>query len=201
MLLHCSAERSLPTDFSTAYLQNAILNFGKETTGTGLKIHCALSSNLIDELHRGEHDVIVALYSDEDNQYLSHHWIQQPLWVCSENFKLTKDQPVPIIAHHEGCAYRDRMTSVLSRERRQWDIVFSAPGIAELQSAVMASVGVTALTEKTLLKGMKILRKNQGFPALAAIRVGIFYRHSQTPQAGLKLVEHLKHTLSSLTEG
>ncbi len=189
----------LPTDFSTAYLQDAILQFGRKTQGTQLKIHCGLSSNLLDELHRGEHDVIVALYSDEDNQYLSHHWIQQPLWVCAEKFKLAKDQPVPIIAHYEGCAYRDRMTSVLTRERHQWNIVFSAPGIAELQRAVLSSFGVTSLTEKTLLKGMRVLQESEGFPALPAIHVGIFYRHSQASQAGLLLIEHLNHLLSGLT--
>lgn len=189
----------LPTDFSTAYLQDAILQFGRKTGGTQLKIHCSLSSSLLNELHRGEHDVIVALYSDEDNQYLSHHWIQQPLWVCSEKFKLEKDQPIPIIAHYEGCAYRDRMTSVLTRERHQWNIVFSAPGIAELQSAVLSSFGVTSLTEKTLLKGMRVLHESEGFPALPAIHVGIFYRHSQTSQAGLLLIEHLNNLLSGLT--
>lgn len=189
----------LPTDYSTAYLQNAILQFGKKTQGTQLKIHCGLSANLLEELHRGEHDVIVALYSDEDNQYLSHHWIQQPIWACSDTFQLEKDQPVPIIAHYEGCAYRERMTSVLSRERHRWDIVFSAPGIAELQSAVLSSFGVTALTEQTLLKGMKILPESEGFPALPAIHVGIFCRHSQTSKAGLLLVEHLNHVLSGLT--
>ncbi len=191
----------LPTDFSTAFLQNAILNFGQQHKGTDLKIHCALSANLLDELHRAEHDVIIALHSDEDNQYLSHQWIQQPVWACAEKFELKTDQPVPIIAHYEGCPYRERMTSVLSRERRQWNIVFSAPGIAELQGAVLSSFGVTALTEKTLLKGIKILTENEGFPALPAIHVGIFYRHSQTSQVGLKLIEHLNRLLTGLTEG
>ena len=198
--VHGTLRVGLPTDYSTAYLQDAILQFGQKTQGTQLKIHCGLSADLLDELHRGEHDVIIALCTDEDNQYLSHHWIQQPLWVCAKEFRITKDQPVPIIAHYEGCAYRDRMTSVLSRERRRWDIVFSAPGIAELQSAVLSSFGVTALTEKTLLDGMKVLSKKEGFPALPSIHVGIFCRHSQTSQAGLMLLEHLRQLLSGLTE-
>ncbi|MFK8079472.1 MAG: LysR substrate-binding domain-containing protein [Granulosicoccus sp.] len=190
----------LPTDFSTAYLQDAIMQYGQNMQGTQLEIHCGLSANLLDELHRAEHDVIVALYSDEDNQYLSHHWLQQPVWVCSERLKLCKDQPVPIIAHYEGCAYRERMTSVLSRERRQWNIVFSAPGIAEVQKAVLSSFGVTALTKKTQLSGMRILKESEGFPALPAIHVGIFYRHSQISKVGLLLVEHLNNLLSEAAE-
>ncbi len=190
----------LPTDFSTAFLQDAIMQFGHDTPGTQLEIRCALSANLLDELHRNEHDVIIALYSNEDNQFLSHHWIQQPIWVCSEKLELSTEKPVPIIAHYEGCVYRDRMTSVLSRERRQWDIVFSAPGIAELQRAVLSSFGVTALTQKTRLKGMRVLREDEGFPALPAIHVGIFYRHSQTSDVGLLLIEHLNHLLSGLAE-
>ena len=198
--LNSSLRVGLPTDFSTAYLQDAILQFGQDTPETQLKVHCGLSANLLDELHRGEHDVIVALHSDEDNQYLSKQWVQQPLWVSSEDFKLDKDQVVPIIAHPEGCAYRERMTSVLSRKRRRWDIVFSAPGIAALQNAVLSSFGVTALTDKTLLKGMKVLTESEGFPALPSMHVGIFCRHSRTSQAGLLLIDRLNHLLSGLTE-
>ncbi len=197
---HGALRVGLPTDYSTAYLQEAILKYGKNNNGTQLKIHCGLSANLLEELHRGEHDVIVALYSDEDNQYLSNSWVQQPLWASSKEFVAKPDHPIPLIAHYEGCAYRDRMTSTLSRERYRWEVVFSAPGIAELQSAVQSGFGVTALTEKTLLKGMKVLSEADGFPALPAIHVGIFYRHSQSSKAGLLLVEHLDSVLSGLTQ-
>lgn len=196
--LHGSLRVGLPTDFATAYLQDTLMHLANELQGTRLDIHCKLSADLLEELHRGEHDVVVALYSDEDNQYLSHHWPQQPVWVCSEQFKPVKDRPVPLIAHHEGCAYRDRMTSVLTRKRRKWNIVFSAPGIAELQRAVLSSFGITALTKKTLLDGMRILDKKDGFPELPAIHVGIFFRHSQLPGPGLILVERLEQLLSDL---
>lgn len=190
----------LPTDFATAYLQEALMQFGHRKPDVQLNIRCDLSSRLLEELHEDEHDIIIALYSDEDNQYLSHHWSQQPIWVCAEQFELNKQQPVPIIAHQEGCAYRDRMTSVLTRERRQWNIVFSAPGIAELQRAVLASFGVTALTSTTLLEGMREIDEDEGFPTLPPIRLGIFYRHSQMSEAGSRLIRHLNDRLSALTE-
>ncbi|MFK7853343.1 MAG: LysR substrate-binding domain-containing protein [Granulosicoccus sp.] len=190
----------LPTDFATAYLQDALMHFNQQMPAVALKIHCNLSARLIEDLHEDEHDIIIALYSDEDNQYLFHHWSQQPIWACSEQFKVKKQQPVPIIAHHEGCAYRDRMTSVLARERRQWNIVFSAPGIAELQSAVLASFGVTALTRTTLLHGMREINEDEGFPALPPIQLGIFYRHSQMSESGSRLIKHLNSHLSKLAE-
>jgi len=190
----------LPTDFATAYLQEALMQFSYSKPDVQLKIRCDLSARLLEELHEDEHDIIIALYSDEDNQYLSHHWSQQPIWVCAEQFDLNGHQPVPIIAHHEGCAYRDRMTSVLSRERRQWNIVFSAPGIAELQRAVLSSFGVTALTSTTLLDGMREISEQEGFPTLPPIQLGIFYRHSQMSETGSTVVEHLNGQLSGLAE-
>jgi len=189
----------LPTDFATAYLQDALMQFSHRAPSVQLKIRCDLSAKLLEELHEDEHDIIIALYSDEDNQYLSHHWSQQPIWVCAEQFELNKQQPVPLIAHHEGCAYRDRMTSVLTRQRRQWNIVFSAPGIAELQRAVLASFGVTALTSTTLLDGMREIDEDDGFPNLPPIQLGIFYRHSQMSEAGSRLIKHLNGQLSELT--
>jgi len=190
----------LPTDFATAYLQKALMQFSDRNPAVQLNIRCDLSATLLQELHEDEHDIVIALYSDEDNQYLSHHWSQQPIWVCGEEFELNQRQPVPIIAHHEGCAYRDRMTSALSRERRQWNIVFSAPGIAELQRAVLASFGVTALTNATLLTGMREINEDEGFPSLPAVQLGIFYRHSQMSEAGSVLIKHLNGQLSALSE-
>jgi len=188
----------LPTDFATAYLQDALMQFGQHRPTAKLEIRCDLSARLLEELHAGEHDIIVALYSDEDNQYLADSWTQQPVWVCAEDFELNRQQPVPIIAHHEGCEYRDRMTSVLTRERRQWNIVFSAPGVAEMQRAVLASFGVTALTSTTMLRGMREIDADEGFPTLPPIQLGIFYRHSQMSEAGSSLVRHLNDHLSQL---
>jgi len=190
----------LPTDFATAYLQKALMQFNHRKPAVQLKIRCDLSAKLLEELHEDEHDIVIALYSDEDNQYLSHHWSQQPIWVCAEQFDLNQQQPIPIVAHHEGCTYRDRMTSALSRERRQWNIVFSAPGIAELQRAVLASFGVTALTRATLLDGMREMDEDEGFPDLPPVQLGIFYRHSQMSEAGSVLIKHLDGELSKLSE-
>lgn len=190
----------LPTDFATAFLQDALMHFGRQTSAVALRIHCNLSARLLEDLHEDEHDIIIALYSDEDNQYLFHHWSQQPIWACAEQFELKKQEPVPIIAHHEGCAYRDRMTSILARERRQWNIVFSAPGIAELQSAVLAAFGVTALTRTTMLHGMREMGIDEGFPPLPPIQLGIFYRHSQMSEAGSKLIRYLNEHLTKLAE-
>ncbi len=190
----------LPTDFATAYLQEALMQFSYSKPEMQLKIRCDLSARLLEELHDDEHDIIIALYSDEDNQYLSHQWSQQPIWVCAEQFDIDQQLPVPIIAHHKGCAYRDRMTSVLTRARRQWNIVFSAPGIAELQRAVLASFGVTALTSATLLDGMREIGADEGFPALPSIQLGIFYRHSQLSEVGSELITQLNDHISGLAE-
>jgi len=82
----------LPTDFATAYLQEALMQFSYCKPAVQLNIRCDLSASLLEELHKDEHDIIIALYSDEDNQYLSHHWSQQPIWVCADRFELNKHQ-------------------------------------------------------------------------------------------------------------
>lgn len=74
-----------------------------------------------------------------------------------------------------------------------------SPGISALQTAVLDGMGVTALTEKTLLSEMRILAPKQGFPALANIHIGLFYKHVKMSEAALRLIELITDGVDSPT--
>ena len=61
-------------------------------------------------------------------------------------------------------------------------------------------LGVTALTRKTLRPDMRVLDKRQGFPPLAKIRIGLFYKHPRLSDAGLMLVDHIIASLDEATD-
>ncbi len=42
-----------------------------------------------------------------------------------------------------------------------------------------------------MLTGMRVLDENDGFPPLAEIRVGLFYKHPRLSDAGIRLVNHI----------
>ena len=98
---------------------------------------------------------------------------------------------VPLAAHPEGCAYRARMIQALDAARIRWRVAYTGPGISGLQNAVINGLGVSALTRYTMLPGMRALTETDGFPPLAEIRVGLFYKHPRLSDAGIRLVNHI----------
>ena len=181
----------LPTDFSVEFLQEALSGFAATHQDVLLEVHCDLSSELLERLHRDQLDIIVALSKASASQYLVRSWRESPIWVTGRLSNAHQKSPVPLAAHLDGCEYRDRMISALGRCHRDWRIAFTSPGISALQRAVRAGLGVTALTRKTLLEGMRVLSESDGYPTLEDIHIGLFYKHARLSDAGLMLVNAL----------
>ncbi len=181
----------LPTDYAVTFLQGVLTAYAKQHLEVTLETSCNLSKPLLDGLASDEFDVVIAMTGERVSQHLSRVWVERPIWVVSEDLDLAEGGPVPIVAHPEGCEYRNRMVESLSSINRHWRVVYSSPGINSLQNAVLSGLGVSALTKRTLLPGMRILSPEDGFPPLANIRVGLYYKHPRMTDAGLALVNHL----------
>jgi DNA-binding transcriptional LysR family regulator len=174
----------LPIDFAVAELQRGLTSFAGQSTGTGIEIHCHLSRVLLERLHRDEIDLAVALFPGVDQQYLVQQWQEQPVWVARDGLELNQAEPVPLVTHPDGCEYRNRMTAALTARRRDWRIAYSSPGIGGVQRAVLDGLGVSALTQPTMLAGMTALSPANGFPQLEPLHIGLFYKHSRLANAG-----------------
>ena len=181
----------LPTDFSVAFLQEAISVFAAGHGEVTMAIHCGLSRQVLDWLHSDELDIALALLNRDKNPYLVRSWGERPIWAVAKGSNIHKADPVPLVTHPEGCEYRRRMTAALRAEGRDWRIAYTNPEIGGLQRAVASGLGVTALTRKTLLPEMRVLSARDGFPALEPIRIGLFYKHQRLSDAGLMLVDSL----------
>lgn len=191
----------LPTDYAVAFLQNTLTTFLHSHPGVDLEIHCDLSRELHQHLRSDSLDIIVATMPAARMPYLSRAWVEQPIWAAAERFEAEGERPVPLGAHLEGCDYRSRMIEALDGAARRWRIVYTGPGISGLQNAVLNGLCVTALTQATLLPGMRQLTEEEGFPKLEPLRVGLFYKHPRLSAAGLQLVSDLVASLESVGSG
>ncbi len=190
----------LPTDFALSFLQKAVAEFITKNSQAEIEIVCDLSRNLINKLHSDELNLVVALISDDAQQYLVKAWQDQPIWVTGSRKSAHKQSPIPLLGHPEGCQYRNRMTNVLQVRDIPWRIALTSPDITGLQDAVLAGIGVSALTHATMCKGMRILTAKEGFPPLENIRIGLFYKNPRLPQSGLELSNHIISCLNTSTD-
>lgn len=190
----------LPTDYSTAFLQGALTDFVLQNPDIQLEIRCELSSVLLDSLRAGELDVVVAMTSEKVSEFLARAWLERPIWVASKENQVHKQSPVPLVSHGDGCEYRRRMTEALQSEQRAWRLAYSSPGISGVQNAVIQGLGVSAMTERTVSPEMCVLGESDGFPALANIRVGLYFEQHRQSQGGLQLVNYLMDRLDNANE-
>lgn len=191
----------IPTDYAVAFLQGALTRFMQEHRDVEVEIHCDLSRELLHLLRSDDLDIIVAMKPDGQMPFLSRAWVEQPIWAAAEGYIAEPDHPVPLGAHPEGCEYRARMIQSMDARERRWRIVYTGPGISGLQNAVLSGMCVTALTNATILPGMRILTEADGFPALAPLRVGLFYKHPRLTSAGLQLVSDLVAQIEQVGSG
>lgn len=190
----------LPVDYSMDFFQKAINKFTSEHPGVDLEVQCDWSPNLLKRLHADELDVVIAMSDVMPSPYVSLYWSERPMWVCSSDLKIDKQESIPLVVHPEGCAYRARIIQSLESMGQKWRISLCSPGISALQNAVLNGMGISALTNKTLLPGMRVLSELDGFMTLSKLKVGLYYKHSKLSDPALKLIDQLTDQINLIQE-
>lgn len=187
----------LPVDYSINFFQTTIDQFTAAHPEVQLEVHCDWSPSLINRLHADELDVVIAMTEIAPAPYVSLYWSERPMWACSNKLTINIDEPIPLVVHPEGCAYRTRVIQNLESAGRRWRISLCSPGISALQNAVVSGMGVSALTKKTFIPGMRNLTEVDGFTTLSKIKVGLYYKHSKLSDPALKLIEQLTEKINA----
>ena len=187
----------LPSDYATAFFQKALANFCKGHQDVELSIFCETSEQLLPLFEKDELDIAIAMFDGAPPPGLIYTWAERPVWAAGRNSNADRKTPVPIAAHPYGDHYRDRMTRSLDQIGKAWRITYSSPSINGLQQAVDAGFGVTALTSRTLVRGMRVLTESDGFPQMSDIHVGMFFKNTGASTAALLLVNHIMQALQN----
>lgn len=187
----------LPVDYSIEFFQSIIARFSRENPAVLFDIRCDFSNELLSALNVDDLDLAIAITDTMPAPHVSIYWSERPVWACSRDHQIDPTKPLKIIAHPDGCFYRKRMIDSLNSEGRDWRVSFESLGVSALQKAVMDGMGVTALTKKTLMPGMRVLTPSDGFPQLSNIHIGLFYKHIKMSDAALKLIEQITEEVST----
>lgn len=90
------------------------------------------------------------------------------LWMAAEGATPPLAEPLPLLALPETCALRQYVERLLSRRSLPYVVSHEASGVAGLQLAVAAGLGVACLNESALGAGMVRLQA-PGLPALPSV--------------------------------
>lgn len=181
----------LPTDFSNDFLLRAITEFAVHNPGVRIEVESLLSRDLRTELAADRLDIMVGIAPSLDEPFLVNSATVTPIWAVAEHFRWAPRAPLPIIRHPDPCEYGERMRQALRGARRGWKTMLVASDVSGVQAAVLAGLGASALTPATLTPGMRVGRADEGFPPLAPLQIGLFYKHAKLANAGHGLAQWL----------
>lgn len=185
----------LPVDYGVRMLQSCLTRIIGDNPEIQMDIRCDLSRDLINALRRDELDVAIGLYPGGDQQFLHCSWVEKPTWVAAKGRDFDAEDALPLVAHPQGCVYRDRMTEALKQANRPWRVAFSSPGITSVQQAVLDGLGVSCLTGPTMLEGLTRLSPDMGLPDLEPLHIGLFYRQTRLAQSDHLVIDEMEKTL------
>ena len=91
-------------------------------------------------------------------------WMAAPEWE-----RLPRGEPLPLLALPDDCSLRQFTEQLLRKRRVDYRVAHVASGVAGLQSALAAGLGVACLNESSLAEGVGLLQAPHGLPALPKV--------------------------------
>jgi DNA-binding transcriptional LysR family regulator len=166
----------LPGDFVGGALWKNLALFRNRRPDLRLHMKTGDSLALMNELHQGDLDLVVALSTGKPHQAAVHHWRDELTWIRGPATVLDPAQPVRLVTRGEDCIFHRHMISALDAAARNYEIVFSAANTDDLTRAVAAGFGVTALPRSLAASSGAPLCDDGTLPRLADIMCSVCVR-------------------------
>lgn len=90
-------------------------------------------------------------------------------WLGATGLRLVRGEPVRLLALPDTCSLHQFTVSLLRRRRVPYVLAHVASGVAGLQSALAAGLGVACLNESAIGEGITRLAPPHGLPALPRV--------------------------------
>jgi DNA-binding transcriptional LysR family regulator len=174
----------IPEDFAAYRLPELLSQFARTRPGLRLDVRCGLSVRLARDLERGELDL--ALFKRDAGEGRARAdaiatWPERLHWVASRRHPLEQNDPVPLAVFEQGCLYRNRAIHALEAAERAWHIAYTSPNLLGIQAAVSAGLGVSILSDVSILPEHRVLGRRDGFPPIPNTELALVAAPDATP--------------------
>lgn len=157
-------------EYAERLLQGLLAHLAAGYPDIELEIQAGTSGKLRTRVDCGQLDLaVVAQPLSEDASStapLQRFGTTEPVWAASEDFRMDREQPVPLALHAEGCPYRAAALDTLARMGKRWRTVLMSASMTALETAVSAGLAVGIIDRFRLGPRMRVLSAEEGFPPL-----------------------------------
>ncbi len=148
-----------------------IARMNAEDASLLIEIRIGSSGDLLQAFDRRELDaVLVRLDAGRDDGEIVAE--EQFGWFASANWRHRAGEPLPIATMPEPCGVRLMASNILDEAGVSWNEVFVGGGVAAVSAAVMAGLGIAALSPRMLPFGAAVdVGPRLGLPQLPCLPV------------------------------
>jgi DNA-binding transcriptional LysR family regulator len=167
-----------------------LATFSRARPGLRLDVRADQSTYLRRDLERGELDLAL-LKRDAGEKGGIAVWPERVHWVTSKSHPIDSTSgSVPLIGFPAGCLYRARAIHALESAGRTWHMAYTSSGLAGIQAAVAAGLGLSILSEMAIQADHRVLTAKDGFAAIDKTEVALVASPDASP-ATLRLADRL----------
>ncbi len=185
------------SDYVASILPDAFGRFRERWPDVRFVVRSEPDDPLLRELRSGMLDVVVGLSLTPTPPDAHHGWADEVVWVRGAKTRLVNDHPVPLVSCGEPCVYHRLAVDALKARGMQWDDVFTGPSIASLASAVMAGLGVMAISRRIAADTDLMIWDEAPLPKLADLYCGVFVREGGVRAAYEQLADEIAAALQA----
>ncbi len=179
-----------PSDYVASMLPEVLARFRERWPDVRFIVRTDYFDPLVRELRNGELDIFVGL-SLAPPPDARHSWAEEVVWVRSANMKIDLDRPVPLVSHGEASVYHRLAVTTLKAADLEWEDVFTGPSMTSLSAAVLAGLGVMALTRRRAHDIGLSVWDDAPLPKLSDLYSGVYIREGGTRSAYEQLADEI----------
>jgi DNA-binding transcriptional LysR family regulator len=180
----------IPEDFAAYRLTELLANFSRSRPGLRLDVRADQSTYLRRDLERGELDLALFKRAAGEKGGIAV-WPERIHWVTSKAHPIDPAiRSVPLIGFPAGCLYRTRAIHAIEAAGRSWHMAYTSSGLAGIQAAVAAGLGLSILSDMAIQAEHRILTAKEGFAPIDQTEVTLMAAPDASP-ATLRLADHL----------
>jgi DNA-binding transcriptional LysR family regulator len=188
-----------PSDFIASILPDILGRFRERRPDVRFIVRADFFEPLLRELRSGEIDLFVGLSITPPSD-ARHSWAEDMVWVRGHSTRLDPDRPVPLVSYGEPCVYHRHAVAVLKAVGLDWEDVFMGPSMASLKGAVMAGLGVMALTQRRASEVGLVIWDDAPLPKLPDLYSGVYIREGGNRAAFEQLADEIGAAINASRE-
>jgi len=172
--------------FVPTEIPRILSRFAAAYPGVQLQVRMGLSRELRAEMGAGSLDAAIVRLTERERTKAI--WREAQVWVAREGFAPERGALVPLALLPAPCVLRELAIDSLKRIKRPSAVRFTGSSMASVQAAVSAGVGVSIMPVSSLLPGMQVLARTQGYPDPGQLEIGLL-RAATAPAEILDVLE------------